>query len=189
VLFWIVGQVGTQQLAVANVLINISLVAVLPGIGFGLASATLAGQALGRRDAVDAHRWAWDVCKVASMLLGAIGLPMMLFPRAILGLFLHEPELIEIGATPLRLIGAGIVIDGTGMVLMHSLFGVGAARIVMGVSVGLQWLLFLPLAYLVGPVWGFGLTAIWLAMTGYRGLQSLLLASVWQRRRWVHMRV
>jgi multidrug resistance protein, MATE family len=188
VLFWIVGQVGTQQLAVANVLINISLVAVLPGIGFGLAAATLAGQALGRRDVDDAHRWAWDVCKVASLLLGLIGLPMLLAPRFLLGFFLPEAALVEIGVTPLRLIGASIVLDGVGLVLMHALFGVGAARLVMGVSVGLQWLLFLPLAYLLGPVWGLGLAAIWLAMSAYRGLQALVLASVWQRRGWVHGR-
>ena len=188
VLFWIVGKVGTQELAVANVLINISLVAVLPGVGFGLAAATLAGQALGRKDPADAHRWAWDVCKVATVLFGLIGLPMLLMPRTLLGLFLPDAALIEIGALPLRLIGAGIIIDGVGLILMNALFGVGAARLVMGVSVGLQWLVFLPVAYLLGPVWGFGLSAIWLAMTAYRGIQSLILASVWQRRQWVHSR-
>lgn len=188
VLFWIVGMVGTRELAVANVLINISLVAVLPGIGFGLAAATLAGQALGRRDAIDAHRWAWDVCKVGCLVLGAIGLPMVLAPQLILGLFLPDAHLVELGTWPLRLIGAGIVIDGIGLILMHALFGVGAARRVMGVSVGLQWLVFLPAAYLLGPVFGFGLTAIWLALNLYRGLQSLVLAAIWERRQWVHSR-
>jgi putative MATE family efflux protein len=189
VLFWIVGKVGTAELAVANVLINISLVAVLPGVGFGLAAATLAGQALGRGDAGDAHRWAWDVFKVAAILLTAIGLPMLLIPRTILQLFLADPTLIELGVLPLRLIGVGILIDGLGLILMQALFGVGASRLVMGVSVGLQWGLFLPAAYILGPVLGYGLTAIWLAMTAYRGLQSLVLMVAWERRRWVHIRV
>lgn len=189
VLFWIVGKVGTAELGVANVLINISLVAILPGIGFGLAAATLAGQALGRLDAVDAHRWAWDVFKVASILLGLIGLPMILLPRLILAIFVPSEALIDLGERPLQLIGAGILIDGLGLVLMHALFGVGAARLVMGVSVGLQWGLFLPVAYLLGPMLGFGLTAIWLALTAYRGIQSLVLAIAWERRDWVHIRV
>ena len=188
VLFWIVGQVGTRELAVANVLINISLVAVLPGIGFGLAAATLAGQALGREDPVDAHRWAWDVFKVASVLFTLIGLPMVFVPRAILSLFLPDTALVALGALPLQLIGLGILVDGLGLILMHALFGVGASRLVMGVSVGLQWLLFLPAAYLLGPVWGLGLTSIWMALTVYRALQSLVLALVWQRREWVHCR-
>ena len=47
-LFWIIGKVGTEELAVANVLVNIPLLAVLPGIGFGIGAASLAGQSLGR---------------------------------------------------------------------------------------------------------------------------------------------
>lgn len=189
VLFWIVGQVGTAELGVANVLINISLVAILPGVGFGLAAATLAGQALGRADAVDAHRWAWDVCKVACVLLGLIGLPMLLVPELILAIFLPDPALVALGTRPLQLIGAGILIDGVGLVLMHALFGVGASRLVMLVSIGLQWGLFLPVAWLLGPGLGLGLTSIWLAMTLYRGVQALVLAGAWQRRGWVHLRV
>lgn len=188
VLFWIVGQVGTAELAVANVLINISLVAILPGVGFGLAAATLAGQALGRRDPVDAHRWAWDVFKVAAVLFTLIALPMVFLPRAMLGLFLPDPALVELGTWPLRLIGLGILVDGLGLILMQALFGVGASRTVMGVSVGLQWLLFLPLAWLLGPYGGLGLTSIWLALTAYRALQSLVLVRVWDRRAWVHTR-
>lgn len=189
VLFWIVGQVGTNQLAVANVLINVSLIAVLPGIGFGLATATLAGQALGRRDPVDAHRWAWDVVKVASILLSAIAVPVLCAPRLILSLFLADPALVELGVVPLRLIGAGILVDGIGLIMMNALFGVGASRLVMAVSVGLQWGLFLPAAWLLGPKLGYGLSAIWLALTAYRGVQSLVLAGAWQRREWIHIRV
>ena len=188
VLFWIVGQVGTAELGVANVLINISLVVILPGVGFGLAAATLAGQALGRNDPVDAHRWAWDVCRVACVLLGLIGLPMILVPRLILAIFLPDPALAELGVRPLQLIGAGILIDGIGLVLMHALFGVGASRLVMRVSIGLQWGLFLPVAWLLGPGLGYGLTAIWLAMTLYRCVQALVLARAWQRRGWVHLK-
>ena len=188
-LYWIVGKVGTAELAVVNVLLNIALVSILPSMGFGLAAATLAGQALGRKDPVDAHRWAWDVSKVAAILLLLMGLPMMFLPRQILGVFLTDASLIGLGELALQLYGAGIVLDGIGLILMHALLGVGAAKLVMGVSVGLQWLLFLPFAYLVGPVWGFGVTGIWLAMIGYRGIQMLILTVLWQRRRWVHIRL
>ena len=56
-------------------------------------------------------------------------------------------------------------------------------------GIGLQWLLFLPLAYLLGPVWGLGLTSVWLAMVGYRGLQALIFVHAWQARNWVHIKV
>ncbi|MCB9682572.1 MAG: hypothetical protein H6733_13995 [Alphaproteobacteria bacterium] len=61
VLFWILGGIGAEQVAAANVLINVTLVAILPGIGLGLAAASLVGQALGRGDgptrSAGAGRW------------------------------------------------------------------------------------------------------------------------------------
>ncbi|MGD9341345.1 MAG: MATE family efflux transporter, partial [Chromatiales bacterium] len=48
VTFWIIGLIGTAEVAAANVLINVTLVALLPGLGLGMAAATLVGQALGR---------------------------------------------------------------------------------------------------------------------------------------------
>ena len=188
-LFWIVGQIGTGELAIANVLVNITLLAVLPGIGFGLAATTLVSQALGRKDPDDAHRWGWDVYWVAARLFIVLAVPMLLLPQPILAFFLRDPLLVEIGTLPLRLVGLGILVDGLGLVLMHALLGAGATGLVMKVSVGFQWLLFLPLAYVLGPMLGLGLTAVWLCMTLYRALQSAVFVVAWQRRDWVHIKL
>lgn len=188
-LFWIVGQVGTSELAIANVLVNITLLAVLPGIGFGLAATTLVSQALGRQDPADAHRWAWDVYKVAARLFVVLAVPMLLVPGPVLEVFLRDPALVEIGRVPLQLIGLGILVDGLGLVMMHALLGAGATGLVMRVSIAFQWLLFLPLAYLVGPGLGLGLTSIWLGMTLYRGLQAGVFVIAWERRSWAAIRV
>ena len=50
-LFWIIGKIGTSELAAANVLITVTLFAILPGIGLGIACTTLVSQALGRHQA------------------------------------------------------------------------------------------------------------------------------------------
>lgn len=188
-LFWIVGQIGTAELAVANVLVNLSLLAVLPSIGFGLAATTLVGQALGRKDPADAHRWAWDVYKVASVVFVALAVPMLLLPAPILEFFLRDPQVVALGKLPLQLVGVGILLDGLGLVMMHALLGAGATGFVMKVSVGFQWLLFLPAAYVLGPVLGLGLGAVWLGMTLYRGLQSGVFIAAWERRTWSSIRV
>lgn len=184
VLFWIVGRVGTAELAVANVLTNITLTAVLPGIALGIAAATLSAQALGRGEPDDAYRWAWDVFRVGAWIFGVLGVAMLFATRPILTLFLRDPALVEIGVVSLRLIGATILLDGLGLIMMQALLGAGAARLVMAVATGLQWGLFLPLAWLLGPVWGLGLTPIWIAMGGYRLLQAVIFVVAWQRRGW-----
>jgi Na+-driven multidrug efflux pump len=54
----------------------------------------------------------------------------------------------------------------------------------MLVSIGIQWLLFLPIAYLVGPILGFGLTGVWIWQGITRGMQSLLYLQMWRGRKW-----
>lgn len=189
VLFWIVAKVGTDELAVANVLINITLVAILPGIGLGLAAATLVGHALGRNDSADAHRWAWDVVRIGIYFFILLGLPMMLLPETVLGIFLHSEPLIDLGRLPLQVIAAGIVLDGVGLILMQSLLGAGATGQVMIISLVMQWILFLPVAWFMGTQWGMGLLAIWLAFIASRALQTGIFAWLWQRRAWAEIKV
>ena len=54
----------------------------------------------------------------------------------------------------------------------------------MVVSIVMQWCLFLPAAYVVGPVLGGGLMAIWGAQAVYRSLQTVVFAASWYRGRW-----
>lgn len=189
VLFWIIGRVGTDATAAGTVLVNVMLVAILPGIAFGLASLSLVGQAMGRGQVEDAYQWAWEVSKVASGVLGTLGLVMVLFPAPILGVFLHTPETLELARVPLMLFGAGIIFDGVGSVMMQSLLGAGAALPVMLVSIGLQWGMFLPAAFLVGPTLGYGLTGIWAVQVLYRCVQAGVFSLLWRRRGWASIQV
>jgi Na+-driven multidrug efflux pump len=82
-------------------------------------------------------------------------------------------------------VAAGFLfIDSVGMVLMNALTGAGDTKRVMYIAVSFQWLLFLPLVYLVGPKMGFGLVVVFALQASYRGLQALTFASMWQRGRW-----
>jgi putative MATE family efflux protein len=189
VMFWIIGLVGTRELAGASVLINVMLVAVLPGMGLGMAASTLVGQALGRGEPEDAAQWGWDVVKVAVVMLGILGIPFWMHPDPILGIFIHDPETLDVARLPARLVGMLMALEAVGLVLMHALLGAGDARRVMLVAVSTQWLLFLPAAYLAGPVLGFGLTTIWLLQGGYRALQTGIFIRYWRARQWAKISV
>ena len=183
--FWIIGRIGTAELAASNVLVQLLLVVILPGVGFGLATASLVGQALGRGETDDAVRWGWEVSRLAMVIVGAIALVGVVAPDLILGVFLHEEETIALARLPLQILGASMAVDTLGGVLLNALLGAGASRLVMIVSVGLQWGVFLPVAYFLGPVLGFGLTAVWVAQVGYRVLQTVVFALIWKSRIWI----
>lgn len=188
-MFWIIGRIGTSELAAANVLITILLFAILPGLGLALACTTLVGQALGRKDGEDAYHWAWDVSKISVVLLTVLGLPMIIIPDLVLSVFIHDPATRAIAYWSTIAVGLTIPIEALGFAFMNGLLGAGDARRVMFVSIGTQWLLFLPLAYVIGPVLGFGLTGVWIWQGVTRAVQAWVYISLWRGRKWQHINV
>ena len=183
-MFTILARVGTAEVAAGNVLVNLMLVAVLPSIGFGLAAATLVGQSLGGGDEEEAWLWGWRVSKLAALFVTVLSLPAIFAPDLVLSPFLHDPATRELATWPLRLTALFTPAEAIGAVLMNAHLGAGSSRTVLAVSVATQWGFFLPLAWLLGPMLGYGMLAIWFAQVGYRILNLVFFARSWQRRDW-----
>ncbi|MEM1413616.1 MAG: MATE family efflux transporter [Myxococcota bacterium] len=184
-----IGRVGTSEAAASKVIIDIMLLGILPGLGFGLAAASLVGQALGRDDAEDAERWGWDVVRLAAAVVGVVALPAILVPDLLLSVFLHDPGTLALARWPLRLVALFLATDTIGSVLMNACVGAGDTRRVMVVSVALQWLLLLPAVWVIGPLLGGSLLAIWAANVFYRQLQSVVFVGLWRKGAWKRVRV
>ena len=182
--FWIIGKLGTLEMAAAGVLINVMLVAILPGLALGITAASLVSQALGRRDVAEANNWAWMVVRISLAVAVVLSLPMLVAPDAILLPFLRDPESVALARGPLRVFALAIFVDSAGTVLQQALLGAGANRTVMLVSSLSQWAFFLPLAYVIGPVLGYGLLGIWIVQAIYRILQAGAFAWIWSRKEW-----
>ncbi len=188
-LFWIVGRIGTAELAAAHVLVTMMLLTILPAIGFGLTAATLVGQSLGASDRQAAKRWGWRVGKVAMAVVAVVALPQVLVPEAVLSVFIHNPETLVLASPALRIAGVAMVLDAFGMVLLNAHLGAGDSKRVMIYSAGTQWGLFLPAAYILGPVLGHGLFAIWVANSVFRVVVAGMFTLSWRRGLWAEARV
>ncbi|MFG1489742.1 MATE family efflux transporter, partial [Oceanospirillum sp. HFRX-1_2] len=184
VLFWIIGQIDPLSVAVGHVLVNLSLLMILPAVGLGMAATSLVGRSLGQKDDQAAQNWGTDVAKVAVVLLLLIAMPLALLAEPVLSLFLIEPKAIGLGIQPLQLTALMMVIDASAIVLTQALLGAGASKLVMQVSVTLQWGFFLPLAFIFGSYLGLGLTAIWWVQLVYRCLNATGFIWLWKVRAW-----
>lgn len=188
-LFAILAHVGTAEVAAGNVLINVMLVTILPSIGFGLAAATLVGQSLGAGSAEEAYAWGWRVSRVAACFVAILALPAIVAPDLVLRPFLHDVATREIAVWPLRVAAFFAPLECVGAVLLNAHLGAGSSRTVLMVSVVTQWGVFLPVAWLLGPVLGFGMLAIWMAQAAYRMLNVALFSWSWRRRHWAAVRL
>jgi putative MATE family efflux protein len=183
-LMWIVSRIGTSEVAAINVLMTFHITAILPAFGVALAAMTLVGNALGRGDVEDAAAWGWN-CAGLTFVYGAV-LSLILIPLAhpILGVFLTDPDTRQLAYLPMVLWALMISFDTAGMVLMNALIGAGDTRRSMWISLTWQWLFFLPLAYVAGPLLGFGLLGVWAINGIYRVGQAVTCGTQWASRKW-----
>ena len=187
--FWILGNIGTAELAAGNVLLNIMLAWILPANGFGLAAASLIGQALGAGEKREAKMWAWHVARITMGVATCLALPVLLFPDIFLSVFLHDPDTLALARTPLRLVAGFMTIEALGIVLVNSHYGAGNGRRVLAITFPFQWGLFLPAAYLIGVVLNLGALAVWCAYVSYRFLQTCVFVWSWQQGDWAKVEI
>jgi len=188
-LITIVGYIGTRELAAVHVLLTLGLLIVLPAIAFGMATSTMVGNALGRENIEDARLWGWNSMLFVGALGTLMGLFVILFGKPILGVFLTDPATLQVAYFPMLITGVMIGIDTAGLAVMHALLGAGDTHKVMKITLVMQWLLFLPLAVLVGPMLGFGLIGVWLLYALYRIGQTIWFAAAWKHGRWAEIKV
>lgn len=189
-MFRIVAFIGTVEVAVYSVLVNLVSAVALPAWGLGLAGATLVGQAMGAMNQEEANRWAWDVVKLGTVMMVLIGTPLWLFPEFFLGFFIKDAETLAVAVLPCRVLGIMVGINGLGYLFSSLLNGAGDVKRVMYVSLATQYLVLLPFAYYFGVYAGFGLIGIWLThQIGFRALNSLILTILWQQRRWAKIKL
>jgi Na+-driven multidrug efflux pump len=79
--------------------------------------------------------------------------------------------------------------DAAGMVLMNALIGAGDTRRSMWISLIWQWVFFLPLAYVAGPLLGLGLLGVWILNGFYRIGQAVVCAQQWAGRKWAAVNI
>ena len=76
-----------------------------------------------------------------------------------------------------------------GIIILNALQGAGATKTVAKFSVGLQWLVMLPIAYVIDSVLGFGLLGVWAWFIFSRFLTAGTFAAIWNSGKWQTIKV
>jgi Na+-driven multidrug efflux pump len=71
------------------------------------------------------------------------------------------------------------------IVIINALRATGDARFPVQIAACSQWLLSVPLCWLLGIKLGWGLTGIWIAMMTEEWIRGLLMYRRWERRDWL----
>ena len=121
--YWILGQISTDAMAIGNVLVNIILVAILPGVGLGMATMTLVSESLGKKKRQLAFAWPNQVLRVSVFIIGTFSVITFIFPTVILRPFIADAELLKQAILPMRLDSIGVLFEVGAIIFMNALNG------------------------------------------------------------------
>ena len=143
----IVSFFGAAALAGYTIAIRIVIFVILPSWGLSNAAATLVGQNLGAGKPERAESAVWCTGLYNMIFLGVVGVFFVLFAEPVVGLFTHDPSVVPLGATCLRIVSYGNIAYAYGMVMLQAFNGAGDTVTPTIVNFFGFWLLEIPLAY------------------------------------------
>jgi MATE family multidrug resistance protein len=173
------GWMGPNAIASHQITLNLAALAFMVPLGISQGAATRVGNLIGKGDVQGMH-----AAIRASLLLGAgvMVVPTLAFIFLRLQLptlYSDQPVVIALAAQLLPIAAAFQLVDGTQVVAGSVLRGMGRPDAGAVLSLVGYYIVALPLAYLMGFVWHFGLPGIWVALAlGLVSVAVTLLAMV-----------
>lgn len=172
------------QIAIRNVVFFI-----LPAWGLSNAAATLVGQNLGANQMLRADQSVMLTAKYNAIFMSFVMLLFLFFANPIIRFFTHDEEVVAFGVKALRIMGAGYIFYGIGMVMTQALNGAGDTRTPTIINLVCFWLFQIPLAYFLATGIGLKSTGAFIAIPVAESLIALLAWYYFKRGKWKDVKV
>ena len=174
----------TIELAVSQIILQVMHASFMPAVGLGQACSTLVGKYLGKKNLHAAKISMIESLRGSLIIMGTMGVIFILFPKYIISLFTYQQELIDSGYFILQFVGGVQIIDAIGITLWFGLNGAGDTFFPAVILFLLQWIIILPIGYLVGIYYKFGIIGPWLAMAIEITLFAIIISYRVQSGQW-----
>jgi putative MATE family efflux protein len=185
----IVSTFGAAALAGYTIAIRILIFVILPSWGLSNAAATLVGQNLGAGKPDRAEASVWRTGFYNMLFLGGVGVLMILFAQPIIRLFTHDPEVIPLAASSLRILSYGNIGYAYGMIMLQAFNGAGDTVTPTWVNLFGFWFLEIPLAYWLAIPMGLRSKGAYFSIVIAECAIALAGVILFRRGRWKHQRI
>lgn len=191
--------------AATQIVMMLTSLSYMPGIGIALAGTTLVGQSIGAGDPEWARRVGNAVIRMTTLFMGLVGVAIglsssWLLPRFVNPADPHAADVIALASQVVWLAAGYQAFDGLNVGAGFCLRGAGDARVPALIVAGLSWGLWVPLTHMAtfapGEGWtaalphlGYGAVGGWTVAVGYVVLLGSALALRWRHGAWQEIRL
>jgi putative MATE family efflux protein len=170
----IMSEFGSEVLAGYTIAIRVVMFTLMPAWGMSNAAATLVGQNLGAGKPERASQSVWKTGKYNAYFMGLVSMVYLVFAPQIILLFNDTPDVVKYGSLCLRIMAAGYVFYGYGMVVINAFNGAGDTKTPTYINFVCFWLIQLPFAYIIAIMLDYGPIGVFAAIT----LAEVLIAII-----------
>lgn len=169
--------------------LRIMMFFMLPAWGLSGAAATLVGQNLGAQQTERAERSVWVTAKFNVIYMGVIMVATLLAADHMMWFFTNNPHVHDIAVKAIRILSAGYVFYGMGMVLINAFNGAGDTKTPSMVNFFGFWLFQIPLAYLLSLKADLGPVGVFIAIPVAETCMSIGSFILFKRGKWKAVKV
>jgi len=176
---------GTVAIASYGAGSNIIQVAMMVGIGLAIASGTLVGQNIGAKDIAQAVKVSKLSALIGFITLSFIGLISFTFSRQFIFFFIpNDLAVINEASTFVRIISVSFGFIALHMCFANVFTAAGKTTTSMILSVLSQWLIQIPVAYVLSKYTQLGIHGLWLAFPITNVITATIAFILYSRGSW-----
>ena len=185
----IVSVFGAAALAGYTIAIRIVIFVILPSWGLSNAAATLVGQNLGAGHPQRAEQAVWRTGLYNMLFLGLIGVVFIVSATPLVRLFTHDPAVVPLAASALRILSYGNIAYAYGMVMLQSFNGAGDTVTPTIVNFFGFWVLEIPLAWWLALHQGLRSTGVFFSIVIAQAAVAVAGILLFRRGKWKRQQI
>jgi putative MATE family efflux protein len=147
-----------------QIAIRIVMFFLLPAWGLSNAAATLVGQNLGALQPQRAEDSVIKTAKYNAIFMGIVMMILIIFTPSIISFFTKEIAVAEYAILAVRIVSAGYIFYGIGMVMANAFNGAGDTKTPTVINLFGFWFFQIPLAWLLAKTVGMGPLGVFIAI-------------------------
>lgn len=178
----IVAPLGMIAIATNSFAVTAESLCYMPGYGIGAAATTIIGQCFGAGKKDMARKLGWLTTAFGALIMTVMAVLMYIFAPVMIGILSPVEEIRQLGTIVLRIEAFAEPLYGASIIATGVFRGVGDTLVPCILNLVTMWLVRIPLAAFLCPI--YGLSGAWIAMCIELCARGLLFIFMMKKRKW-----